>query len=124
MYKQLRFKNSYTEIDSSASLGNASVTASSSTVTLLGHPNPTWASDIVNYFISFEHEAYAFDYKITAISGADLTINDSANTLTDSSGSAFKILGYKKGEVLNLSNYVVSYVPITMTQGTQQGGSP
>lgn len=124
MYKQLRFKNAYTEVDNSNSLGNASVTASSTTVTLLNHPSTTWGSDNVNYFIRFAHENYAFDYKITAISGADLTISDSANTLTDSSSTAFKIFGYKKGEVLNLSNYVVSYNPITMTQNAPQGSTP
>lgn len=124
MYKQLRFKNSYSEIDNSDSLGTASVTASSNTVTLDDHPTTTWGTDIVNYFITFEAQAYAYDYKITAISGADLTITDSANRLVDMTSSNFKIKGYKKGEVMNLSNYVLSYVPITMTQNTEQGSTP
>jgi len=124
MYKQLRFKNAYTEVDNSDSLGTASVVASTTTVTLDSYPTTAWGSDNVNYFISFEDQDYAFDYRITAISGADLTITDSANTLIDMTSSNFKIKGYKKGEVMNLSNYVLSYAPITMTQSTEQGGSP
>jgi len=123
MYKQLRFKNAYIIIDTSDAIGNVSIVASTTTVTLLSHPTNTWVSDSVNYFISFAHESYAYEYKITAISGAALTITDSANTLTDSSDTAWLIKGYKKGEILNLSNYVVSYAPITMSQETSQGDS-
>lgn len=123
MYKQLRFKNAYIEIDNSTSLGNCSIVSATNTVTLTNYPTTTWASDSVNYYISFAHESYAYDYKITAISGANLTVTDPANTLTDSANTALKIKGYKKGELLNLSNYVISYAPITMTQTTEQGAS-
>lgn len=123
MYKQLRFKNAYITIDNSDSLGNVSVNSSTSVASLSSYPTKEWASDIVNYYITFSHESYAYDYKIISYSGASLTISDPANTLTDSSDTEFKIRGYKKGELLNLSNYVISYTPITMTQSTEQGGS-
>lgn len=124
MFKQLRFKNAYITIDGSASLGEVEVVASSNTITLNDHPTVEWASNLVNYFVSFAHESYAFDYKVTAISGADITVADPSNTLTDSGSTEFLIKGYKKGEILNLSNYVLSYAPITqVTVSTEQGNA-
>jgi hypothetical protein len=124
MYKQLRFTNAYIEIDDEANIGNCSVDSASSTISLLSYPTNSWIDESVNYFISFAHENYEFEYKITSISDGDLVVSDSSNTLTSSTSTAWRIRGYKKGETLNLSNYVLSYAPITMTQVTGQGGTP
>lgn len=116
MYKQVRFTNAFVDIDNSSDLGPVSINATTKVVTLLSHPAKDWLPSAVDYFISFEHEAYEFEYRITALAGADITVQDSANTLTNSSSTAWRIRGYKKGDVLNLSNYVISYNDITMTQ--------
>ena len=124
MYKQVRFTNAYIEIDDSSIIGPCSVDGTANTATLLSHPAQDWISEGVNYYISFAHEDYAFEYKITNINAAVLTLDDGASTLTNSASTAWKIMGYKKGEVLSLSTYVLSFNPISMTQATEQGATP
>jgi hypothetical protein len=116
MYKQVRLTNAFVEIENSNDLGPVSINAVTGVVTLLSHPAKVWLDQAINYFIAFEHENYEFNYLITNISGADITINDSANTLTPSSSALWKIRGFKKGDILNLSNFALAYAPITMTQ--------
>jgi hypothetical protein len=116
MYKQVRFTNAFVEIENSNDLGPVSIDSSTSTITLLSHPTKDWLDTAVNYYIAFEHQNYEFNYLITSLSGADLVVNDSANTLTDSSSTLWKIRGYKKGDIINIANFALAYAPISMTQ--------
>lgn len=116
MYKQVRFTNAFVEIENSNDLGPVSIDSSTSTITLLSHPTKDWLDTAVNYYIAFEHQNYEFNYLITSLSGADLVVDDSANTLTDSSSTLWKIRGYKKGDIINIANFALAYAPISMTQ--------
>jgi hypothetical protein len=124
-YKSVRFQNAYSTIDTSDFAGPVSITPASltTTVTLLSHPAKGWISDAVNYYISFEHENYENEYLITGISGADLTIADDSNLLTAQASTGWRIRGYQKREILNLLNYSLMFVPITMTQDTVRTGA-
>lgn len=115
-YKQVRFSNNYTLIDDSTSVGGVSIDATTKVITLLSHPTFTWVQDPVDYYISFSSDDYAMEYLITEISGADITVSDAANNLTDQSDVEWKIYGYKKREVLSLANFVIHHDYLTSTQ--------
>lgn len=117
MYKQIKFSNAYVEVDNSDIIGPASVDGTANTVTLLDAAE-AWVTDPVQYYISFDTDAYATEYKITAISGDVLTVEDVSNNLTTDASANWKIYGYKKREVFNLLNYTVAYQVITNTQET------
>jgi len=120
-YKQVRFTNAYTLIDDSTTVGPASTNATTKAITLLSHPTFEWIDDPIGYNISFDTDDYATEYPITAVSGAVITVEDSENLLTTDASANWKIYGYKKREVLNLSNFVIQFGYITMTQSAYQG---
>lgn len=123
MYKQVRFTNAYTEIDTSIFVGPASVNSTLSEVTLIGYPTTNWLSDVVNYYISFVRDGYVQEFKIINQVAGVLTLEDDEGDLVTSATEAWIIKGYKKREIFNLLNYVISFKPITMTQDTYRAPS-
>lgn len=118
MYKQVKFSNAYVEIDNSDILGPVSVDGTANTCTLLDYPTQDWIEDPVNYYISFDTDNYATEYKILGINAGVLTLLDGAATLTTDASANWKIYGYKKREIFNLLNFVLGYKTISMTQET------
>ena len=122
MYKQIRFSNHFTEISNSESFGPVNTSASLKTITLTTI-DIDWSSDIVNYYISFDNDDYTKDFKIIDQNENVITVEDSANELTDLTNANWKIRGYQKREVFNLLNYIINYRTISMTQDTYRGSN-
>jgi hypothetical protein len=121
MYKQFKFENSYTTIDSSEAAGPCDINSTAKTLTLNNYPSSTWVPDAVNYYISFETDNYETEYLITDINASTLTIRDTSNTISDGTSVNWLIKGYKKREILHLIDYVINFKIMTMTQDTFRG---
>lgn len=111
-YKQVRITNSYTKITDSTLLGDVAVDATLKTATLSG--GNQWPADLVDYYISFESDAYVTQYKVLSYTSTVLTFEDASNTSPNYT-LGFKICGYAKGEICNLLGYTVYYSPISKT---------
>jgi hypothetical protein len=118
MYKQVQFTNAYREIDNSDVGGPASGVAATNKILLLSYPTYEWIDDPINYYISFDVDSYAEEYKILSVSGGELTVEDTDGVLTNFASAEWKIYGYPKREIFNLLNYVIGYRVISMTQDT------
>lgn len=115
-YKQIRITNSYTLIDDSDGGGTVEVDGGANTVTL-ETGGVSWLEDPVDYYISFDTDDYATEYKITArTSDTVLTVDDSGASLTSGTGVSYKIYGYRKNEAIRLLSYSIIYSLIGATQ--------
>ncbi len=122
-YKQIRLTNRYTQLDDSTVVGNVSINSSLDQVTLLNHPSFDFIPDPVGYYISFASDNYAQEFLITDISGGTLTVENGAGLLVDSAGTAWRMNGYRKREVLNIINYVIQFNFLTTTQAPYKAQS-
>lgn len=116
MLKQVRFTNSLTQIDSSSTLGTATTVDATGTVTLDDNTKK-WLPTVVGYYMTFAADNYTEQFPITTRnSDTVLTVTNSNGTLGDVSGSAWKMVGYKKNDVINLLSYVLEWAPLSMSQ--------
>lgn len=115
-YKQIQITNAYTTIDESRISGNVDVNGTTNQVTLLT-AGLTWDINSVEYYISFDNDDYATEYRvITRNSGTVLTVEDTTDSLPTLSGAQFKLRGYRKNEALRLLSYSLIYAPVSSTQ--------
>lgn len=115
-YKQVKFTNSYTLITDSTTVGsNATIDGAANTATLVDNTK-TFPSDVLDYYLQVADDSYATDYQITTRnSDTQLTVSDINNVLP-SGVQAYKIKGYRRGEVLKIHSYIVDYSFTSQTQ--------
>lgn len=105
VYKQIEITNAYTIIYASDNQSAGNIDASAKTLTLTD-ATLSFATDIVNYYVSFEVDSYVKQYLITVrTSNTVLTYSDSTNTSITALASKWQISGYAKNEQLNLLSY-------------------
>lgn len=121
-YKQIKFSNALINITSSELLGQTVVDPALNTATLTG--SFEWIPDIVDYFISFEHDNFTRNFRITAQTLTTLTYEDAEGTDPSSPGTYSWILrGKPKGEVLLLNGYVIHWTFISKSHTPFSAGS-
>lgn len=126
-YKQIIFENAEVKIIDSDLLGVATVNPGANTATLGG--TFEWIPNIVDYFISFEHDNYVRQFKVLASTSTTLTYEDLSGTDPAVAGNyKWVIKGKPKGEVLLLNGYVLhwSYISKSHTpySSSSLGGNP
>lgn len=126
-YKQVIFQNALVNIINSDLLGLATVNPATNTATLGG--SFQWLPDIVDYFISFEHDNYTREFKITARTPTTVTYEDTSNADPASAGNyKWTLRGKPKGEVLQLNGYVIHWAYISKSHtpfsSSSLGGNP
>jgi hypothetical protein len=126
-YKQVTFENALVNIVDSTLLGSATVNPTANTVTLSG--SFQWLADIVDYFISFEHDGYIGTFKVLSQSINTLVYEDlSGNDVPVTGMYKWILRGTPKGEVLQLNGYVIHYAMISKSHtpfsSSSTGGTP
>jgi hypothetical protein len=126
-YKQVIFENALINIVDSDLLGTATVNPVANTATLGG--SFQWLPDIVDYYLSFEHDNYSREFKITASTTTTVTYEDASNADPASAGTYKWVLrGKPKGEVLQLNGYVIHWAYISKSHtpfsSSSLGGNP
>lgn len=126
-YKQISFENALVKIIDSSLLGTATVNPGANTATLGG--SYTWLADIVDYYITFSHDNYTREFKITARTDTTITYEDTSGGDPLTTGLySWIIKGKPKGEVLLLNGYVIHWAPISKSHtpfsGSSLGGNP
>ncbi len=126
-YKQVIFENAVVGIVDSDLLGLATVNPSTNTATLGG--SFQWLPGIVDYFISFEHDNYTREFRITARTATTVTYEDVSNADPAAAGNyKWIIRGKPKGEVLQLNGYVIHWAYISKSHtpfsSSSLGGNP
>jgi hypothetical protein len=126
-YKQVIFENAKVNIVDSTLLGLATVNPATNTATLGG--SFQWLPNITDYFISFEHDNYTREFKITARTPTTLTYEDTSNVDPAIAGNyKWIIKGKPKGEVLLLNGYVIHWAYISKSHtpfsSSSLGGNP
>jgi len=126
-YKQVKFENALVNIVDSTLLGSATVNPTANTVTLSG--SFQWLADIVDYFISFEHDGYTGTFKVLSQSINTLVYEDlSGNDVPVTGMYKWILRGTPKGEVLQLNGYVIHYAMISKSHtpfsSSSTGGTP
>ena len=126
-YKQVIFENASVNIVDSTLLGEATVNPVTNTATLGG--SFQWLPNITDYFISFEHDNYTREFKITGRTPTTLTYEDTSNVDPATAGNyKWIIRGKPKGEVLQLNGYVIHWAYISKSHtpfsSSSLGGNP
>ncbi len=126
-YKQIKFTNAEVEIVDSDLLGTATVNPITKTATLGGSFN--WLTEIVDYYIAFEHDNYTRQFQITARTPTTLTYSDASNLGPTTAGLyRWIIKGKPKGEVLLLNGYVIHWAFLSKSHtpfsASSLGGNP
>lgn len=115
-YKQIKLTNSFTVITDSTTVGCTATFDGSANTATLTDVTKTFPSDVVDYYISVASESYAQQYQISArTSDTVLALTDISNVLP-SVVSAFKIKGYRRGEVLKIHSYIIDYSMTSQSQ--------
>jgi hypothetical protein len=126
-YKQIILENAQVNILDSSILGLATVDPVTNTATLGG--SYKWIPDIVDYYISFEHDNYTREFLITARTLTTITYSDSLGADPTTAGNYKWILkGKPKGEVLLLNGYVIHWAYLSKSHtpfsASSLGGNP
>ena len=120
-FLQIDLSNAFINIVNSDLYGLADVDATLKTVTLQDAANSDWPAQAVDYFIYLEQDNYQHGYLITGRTADTITIYDPTNTL-QTTAQKWQIKGYKKGEVLNLVGYSISYAETSRSYDTYNQG--
>jgi len=110
VYKQIRFKNAYTNI-SSSDLRSTCAVASGTTVKTLIIPSPkTFPPDCTDYYISVENTVgsgiYSNDLLILSnVDSKTITVDDPSQVLTVGVDKRWVIKGFAKGDVLKILSW-------------------
>ena len=116
-YLQLEITNDLTIVFNSDLMGLVSINPSLNTATLVDSASGDWPSQSVDYYLYLESDNFARAYKVLGRSNDTLTLEDINNTLVV--GDYKWILkGYRKGEVLNLVGYSISWATLSRSQDT------
>ncbi|HZX13703.1 MAG TPA: hypothetical protein VFF49_04810 [Thermodesulfobacteriota bacterium] len=125
-YKQIIFENAQVNIISSDLLGVVTINPTANTATLGG--SYTWLVDIVDYYISFEHDGYIREFKITARTPTTITYEDTSNSDPIAGNYKWVMRGKPKGEVLLLNGYIIHWAYISKSHtpfsSSSLGGNP
>lgn len=120
LLKQIEITNADSIIYNSDTYGDVNIDSSLNTATLTG--SLSWPSDIVDYTISFETDAYVAEYTIsTRDSDTQLTFSDPNGEVDTASSVSWVIRGYKKGELINIISYALRFAPIGQVHTTYKG---
>lgn len=117
-HKQLEFKNSFTIITNSDTLGTGTFSNAANTLTL-DNAAAKWPSNSVDYYISHEVDNYQALFLVTAINSPTntvLTLQDVSNVLPNGSGVKWLLKGYKKQEAIEYDSITVQAIPLSRTQ--------
>jgi len=108
-YKQIILTNAKTQIVTSDLLGVGAVNPTTKTMVLNALPE-----GLTDYFVSFESDNYAREFKILSTTATTLTYEDPDNTGPQVANSyKFTIQGYPKGQSLELNGYVIHWAFIS-----------
>lgn len=111
-YKQITLTNALVQIVDSSLLGLATVNPVANTATLGG--SYQWLPDILDYYISFAHDNYTQQFKITGRTNTTVTYEDTLGADPSVAGNYNWILkGKPKGEILLLHGYVIHWAYIS-----------
>jgi len=123
-YKQIKLTNAHTQIVTSDVLGSGTVDVAAKTVTLTKVP-----SGLEDYYIAFENDSYTREFLITDSTATTFTYKDGEN-LGPSANATLKyvIRGKPKGQVLELTGYVIHWAFISKSHtpytSSSQGSTP
>lgn len=109
-YKQIEITQSFTIIYNSDDYGTGTVDNASKKVTISG----VWATDVEDYFISFETDGYEKQYQIVSRDNDnEITYLDPISNQPSGTDVKWIIRGYPKGEIFNILSYILYYAPLT-----------
>lgn len=135
LFKQVRFKNAYSNISSSDIRSTCTVTGGGTTKTATIPSPQTFPAECVDYYISFKtgtdddgNEVYSSDLLITAQSSSnEITFTDSSLAITADTDKKWVMRGYAKGDALKLLSYTIYFENLTESmppfKGTQGGNN-
>jgi len=121
-YKQVQLTNAYVQVDSSDVNGLVTVDGTAKTATLVSAATADFPSNAVDYYISFENDAYTREYLITARTDDTVTFDDPEGQAPTST-LGWRMRGQLKNQVLNLVGYCLHYSLLGKTQKPYQGES-
>jgi hypothetical protein len=126
-YKQISFQNALVKILDSDLIGTVTVNPSTKTATLGG--SYQWIPDLVDYYISFEHDNYTQNFLITSRTTTTIVYSDAGNAGPSTAGLyKWIVRGYPKGEVLLLNGYVIHWAYLSKSHtpfsASSLGGTP
>jgi hypothetical protein len=120
-YLQVDLTNAFTNIANSDLLGTATVDATLDTITTSA-PTVLWPAQAVDYFIFLEQDNFLKPYKIIFRTDNVLTVDDSAVPTLVDGVQRWQIKGYKKGEVINVVGYSISWADTSRSFDTYNQG--
>lgn len=116
-FLQLEITNHFTNVVNSDSFGLCTINAAAKTATLV-NVLEFWPTQAVDYYIYFENDNYAKGFKITdRVSNTVVKFSDILNEATTGVSKKWQIKGYKKGEILNLLGYNLSWAMTSRSHG-------
>lgn len=126
-YKQIILENAKAQIINSDVLGEVTVNTVTKTATLGG--SHLWLSEMVDYYLLFEHDNYTNEFRVSAATSTTATYEDPYSNGPSLNGNyKFILKGYPKGEVLELNGYVIHWAYLSKSHtpysASSQGGSP
>ena len=114
---QLLITNGYSDITNSDTLGTATFSGASNTVTL-DTVTQKWPLECEDYFIASDIDGYVKEYLISLRnSDTVITVLDPLNTFPTGS-KKWVVRGYKKDETLHLLGFNVHWTNVSQTQET------
>lgn len=119
-YLQLEYKNAKEVITTYESVGEATADFTTNIVTL--GSGDAWPEQCEGYYISFEDDNYVTEYKILdRTNDLEILVQDQSDTLPDGQ-QKWLIRGKRKGQVLNLRAFIITYMLLSDTQITYESG--
>lgn len=119
---RVKISNAYSVVSNSDTLGTAACDSTAKTATLTDAGTKDWPSDVVDYRISTDADAYAEEFTILERTSDDvITVVDSSGNFPNTT-QKWLIKGYRKGEPLNLQGYVVHTANEDQQQITYETG--
>lgn len=114
-YKQIEITNAFVNIVASDDMTTATVDSAAKTVLLDDIVTYKWPENLIDYYIYFDNDNYANEYKIISRSDDTLVVLDPENALVSGSRK-WVIKGYPKDEMLYLMGYTLHYAMFGQTQ--------
>jgi hypothetical protein len=119
-YLQLTITNGLGVIATSADEGVCVLNKGAKTAVLAGG----WPSKSVDYYLKLSADNYTRLFQVTAINGSldTLTLLDTGGNLPASGSYDWELVGYAKGEPLNLLGFNLHWDSVDQSQGTYHAG--
>jgi hypothetical protein len=122
LYKQVVITNAFTITGKSDLLGTATVDPVGKTALLDLAPTFKWPDFALDYSLYFGVDNYSKGYLVTARSDDTLTFAD-PNSTSPSGSQKWILRGFRKGELLSLVSYTISYKAISPAMAEVSGDS-